>query len=189
MTVQKDSDDGIAHVKGCFVWRIMRITRDVGLRANWIEKIQAEYPHLTRDDITEAFAYDGEHREEIEELLKASYEADGTAHKQRQRRDLRQRETLKALDIVREAVHQMKMEGAEPGTIYLAHPARWYLSRHGVAQALGEEFDVDGPDELFGVPVVRAGERSFIISTPDHTRCIFLDTPLEDPRELMGFGK
>ncbi len=188
MTVERDPA-GTAHIKGCFIWRIIRITRDVGLRANWIEEIQEEYSHLTYEDITEAFSYDGQHREEIELLLKHSYELDGTAHKQRECRAMRQRETLKALDIVREAVHKMKKAGAEPGAIYLSHPATWYLSLHGIAQALGEEFDVDAPDELFGVPVIRTGQRSFIISDLNDTRCIFLDTELVDPREMMGMGK
>ena len=189
MTIQKDSDDGIAHVKGCYVWRIIRITRDVGTQGSWFEAIKAEYPHLTNPDINEAWEYYNLHQHEIGELLSQSYEDDGTAQKNRDRRERRLNEVLKALELVRGAVLQLKRDGAEPGVIYLGRKFSWYLSRHSVADALARDFDPDMPDELFGVPVIRVGERTFVISTPAYTRCIFADDDIEEPRKLMGMYK
>lgn len=184
MTAQKDSE-GIANIKGCYVWCIIRITRDVGTQEDWVEAIKAEYPHLTNPDINEAWEYYNLHQHEIEKLIKESHEADGTAQKGRDLRERRLNEVLKALELVREAVFQIKRDGAHPGAIYLGRKFSWYLSRHSVADALDRDFDPDMPDELFGVPVIRVGERTFVISTCAFTRCIFADDDIEEPRKLM----
>ena len=43
MTVQKDPKDGTAHIRGCYVWRIMRIIFDMPRAGN--DNVKAEYKH------------------------------------------------------------------------------------------------------------------------------------------------
>ena len=187
--VQKDAK-GIAHIKGCYIWCIARITRDVGVRADWYEAIHKVYPHLTRDDITTAFAYDGEFRDEIEPFIQQSYEEDGTAQKRRDRKKALRECTWDALMRVREAVLALERADIPPGTIYLGGKFSWHLMRHKVQEALGHEYDPDGqPDTLFGIPVIRTGKQTFVISEAAYGRCEFVKDDLPEPREAMGMGK
>lgn len=183
--VQKDPA-GVAHIKGCFIWRINRITRDIGVQADWYEAVHKVYPHLTREDITTAFAYGGDYPDEIEAHIKHSYELDGTAHKRRMRRQRLDDMTVTALDLLRMAVVKLKTQGAEPGAIFLGRKYRWYLMPHRIDAALGKEHDPSNPnDHLFGLPVIRKGEETFVISTPQYSRCVFAEDRLPEPAELL----